>query len=103
MQENGGYATLTFLYQNVMKIEGCQWKTKTPFASIRRIVQDRRFFYKIKPGLWALNTFKDKLPCELLPADDISLSERESFTHSFYQGLLLEIGKFKGFETYVPP
>lgn len=102
MQENDGYATLTFLYQKVMKIEGCQWKTKTPFASIRRIVQDRRFFYKIKPGLWALNSFKDKLPRELLPANAVSRRERESFTHSFYQGLLLEIGKLKGYETYVP-
>ena len=25
--------------QEVFKISGCEWKTKTPFASIRRIVQ----------------------------------------------------------------
>ncbi|MDA8325306.1 MAG: hypothetical protein M0033_03715, partial [Nitrospiraceae bacterium] len=54
MEDNGGYATLGLLYQGVPKIEECAWKTKTPFASIRRIVQDDRFFFKIKPGLWAL-------------------------------------------------
>jgi len=51
MEENGGYATLGFLYQNVLNVPGCNWKTKTPFASMRRIVQNDRFFFKIKPGL----------------------------------------------------
>jgi len=50
MEENGGYATLGFLNQKVLKIKDCKWNTKTPFASIRRIVQDPRFFFKIKPG-----------------------------------------------------
>ena len=27
MKENGGYATLGFLNQNVLKIKGCEWKT----------------------------------------------------------------------------
>jgi hypothetical protein len=58
MEDNGGYATLGYLYQNVNVKD---WKTKTPFASIRRIVQDSRFFFKIKPGLWALNDYKDKV------------------------------------------
>ncbi|MEK6681413.1 MAG: hypothetical protein AABY79_05550 [Nitrospirota bacterium] len=39
MEEKGGYATLGFLNQNVLKIADCEWKTKTPFASIRRIVR----------------------------------------------------------------
>jgi len=53
MENNGGYATLGFLNQEVLKIKDCIWLTKTPFASIRRIVQDERFFFKIRPGLWA--------------------------------------------------
>ena len=32
MEDNGGYATLGFLYQNAIKVKGCTWKTKTPFA-----------------------------------------------------------------------
>jgi hypothetical protein len=67
MEENGGYSTLGYLNQNVLLVKGCEWKTKTPFASIRRIVQDERFFFKIRPGLWALKTYKDKLPPEILP------------------------------------
>lgn len=40
VEENGGLATLGHLNQNVLKVPNCEWKTKTPFASIRRIVQD---------------------------------------------------------------
>ena len=102
MEGNGGYATLAFLYKNVLKIRECQWKTKTPFASIRRIVQDKRFFFKIKPWLWALNSYKHKLPIEILPTSAVLKKDREIFNHSYYQGLLLEIGNFKKYETYVP-
>ena len=59
MRENGGFATLGYLNNNV---DVSKWKTKTPYASIRRIVQDNRFFFKIKPGLWAL--IKTKLSVE---------------------------------------
>ncbi len=52
MEQNGGYATLGHLYQRVPQIPDCIWSTNTPFASIRRIVQDERFFFKIRPGLW---------------------------------------------------
>lgn len=48
MEENGGFATLKYLNENVLKVHGVEWKTKTPFASIRRIVQDYKFFFKIK-------------------------------------------------------
>lgn len=50
----GGIATLGTLYQEVFKISECIWKTKTPFASIRQIVQLAPEIYKIKPGLWNL-------------------------------------------------
>ena len=58
MEHNGGYATLGYLYQNVNVND---WGTKTPFASIRRIVQDSRFFFKIRPDLWALNDYKENV------------------------------------------
>ena len=66
MKKNGGYATLEHLYQSALKVPGVKWKTKTPEASIRRIVQDERFFFKIRPGLWALKEYKDKLPKKIL-------------------------------------
>jgi len=61
MKQNGGYATLGQLYQIAPNIPGSEWKTKTPFASIRRIVQVRDEFFKIRPGLWALTSEKENV------------------------------------------
>ncbi|MCX8030270.1 MAG: hypothetical protein N3A59_01650 [Thermodesulfovibrionales bacterium] len=102
MEKNGGYATLGFLYQEVLKNKECLWKTKTPFASIRRIVQDQRFFFKIKPGLWALKSYKNKLPSNIFPTKEISKTKQEEYNHTYYQGLLVEIGNLKKFQTFVP-
>ena len=102
MGENGGYATLGFLYQHVPEVTDVEWKTKTPFASIRRIVQDPRFFFKIKPGLWALNSHAQSLPADILPKSSTSPKEKEVFDHSYYQGLIVEIGNLKKFTTSVP-
>ena len=102
MEEKGGYATLGFLNQNVLKIEGCEWKTKTPFASIRRIVQDNRFFFKIRPGLWALKAYKNKLPPEILPTKDQPKAKQVEYSHTYYQGMLVELGNFKKYKTFVP-
>lgn len=101
MKKNGGYSTLGNLYKEVFSIGNVAWGTKTPFASIRRIVQDDRFFFKIRPGLWALKENKN----EILKRFDIrekKVSEEGEFTHSYYQGLLLELGNLKKFETFVP-
>lgn len=99
MEENGGYATLGQLYQLV---DVSNWKTNTPFATIRRIVQDDRFFFRIKPGLWALNSYKKQLS-EIIPINQSnSKEEKEIFSHSYYQGLLVEIGNLKGYATHIP-
>jgi hypothetical protein len=111
MENHGGFASLQYLYSNVFEIQDIVWKTKTPFASIRRIVQNKDFFFKIKPGLWALNEFREELPKNIIALidnekknqdDTISESERK-FTHYYYQGIFAEIGNFKNFNTYVPP
>ncbi len=101
----GGIATLGQLNQEVFKIDNCQWKTKTPFASIRRIVQERKEIYKIKPGLWALVSYQKQLEANGFIIENEhnagSIIMRD-FNHSYYQGLLLEIGNCKDFLTYVP-
>lgn len=102
MEKNGGYATLGFLYQNALNVSGVKWETKTPFASIRRIVQDNRFFFRIRPGLWALKVHKDRLLSSIFPINTTSKQEQEIFNHSYYQGLLVEIGNLKQYETFVP-
>ena len=101
MEENGGYATLGYLYQNVLKVPGCEWKTKTPFASMRRIVQDDRFFFKIKPGLWALKSHRHLLPDEMLAKKE-KTPRQIDFTHSYYQGLIVQLGNLQEYETFVP-
>lgn len=102
MQQNGGYATLGQLYQSVPKITDCKWKTKTPFASIRRIVQTHDEFFKVRPGLWALTAEKEKV-MRLFSGEKAPEENEKEYTHSFFQGLLVEIGNLKGFETFVPP
>ncbi len=102
MEVNGGYSTLGLLYQEVPKIKECVWRTKTTFASIRRIVQDGRFFFKIKPGLWALKSFKKSLPFDVLPAGKEARYKKEEFNHTYYQGLLVEIGNLKQLTTFIP-
>ncbi len=102
MQQHGGYSTLGHLYQEALKVPNVKWGTKTPFASIRRIVQDNRFFFKIRPGLWALNDYKDKLPTEIQPAEDTPKDKVQEYNHTYYQGLLVEIGKMRAYEAAVP-
>lgn len=99
MEKTGGFATLGHLYQ---KVDISEWKTKTPFASIRRIVQDERFFFKIKPGLWALNTSKECVLKQLDIDQKKSFKRFEEFNHTYFQGQLVEIGNLEGFKTFVP-
>ena len=102
MEQNGGYATLGYLYQHVLTLPDVKWKTKTPFASIRRIVQNPKYFFRIQPGLWALNDYADRLPfredIERQAADHV----KQEFSHSYFQGLLVEIGNLQNFQTFVP-
>ena len=60
LERLGGQSTLGLLYQEVMKEKNCEWKTKTPFASIRRIVQIRPEIFKVRPGLWALRSYQKR-------------------------------------------
>jgi len=100
MKRNGGYATLGYLYQMV---DVSTWATKTPFASIRRIVQMKQYFFKIKSGLWALVDFKEDVLDKLQINEIANKEKQDTFTHSYYQGLLLELGNIKGYKTFYPP
>lgn len=102
MEENGGYATFKHLYENVLNVKGPEWKTKTPFASIRRIVQDKRFFLRIRPGLWALKSREKQVLSKFGIQNLRDKSSQERFSHYYFQGLLTETGNLKGFETVVP-
>jgi len=96
MRANGGYATLGELYKKALKIPGVQWETKTPFKSINRIVQNAKYFFRIRPGQWALLEAKDKLPA------DITRKPKPESDHTYYQGLLVELGNLRKHQTSVP-
>jgi len=99
MKKNGGYAT--FQQLNEM-IDFSSWGTKTPFASVRRIVQTNKEFFRVHAGLWALKEFeKDVLSkFKIEDKDEKSINK---FAHSYFQGIVVEIGNMRKLETYVPP
>lgn len=100
MKFNDGYATLGFLNQ---KVDISNWKTQTPYASIRRIVQDKRFFFKIRPGLWALNEYRNQVLGKFNLDKGQGTIAEEKFSHTYFQGLVVEIGNLKDYTTYIPP
>lgn len=91
LEAEGGYATLRRLNEVV---DFSTWKTKTPEASVRRIVQNSNDIFKIRPGLWALEAYRKKVLQKF--------KLKEQFSHGYYQGLLVEIGKFMKKQTYIP-
>ena len=90
----GGYATFSELNQYV---DTSAWRTKTPAASIRGIVQTHpRLFYRIVPGQWGLVSMRRKIENEGTDC------RNQEYTHGYYQGLLVDIGNVEEFRTYVP-
>ena len=98
MRKEGGYATLRRLNEIV---DFSTWRTKTPEASVRRIVQQTKEIFKIQPGLWALEEMRN----EVLGKFELKVGDKKSeemFSHGYYQGLLIEIGKYRNKITYIP-
>ncbi len=101
----GGVATLGELNTEVFKIKECEWKTKTPFASIRRIVQQTKGIYKIKPGLYGLEKYRKQIEEKGFVVETENNTDSDAVSksnHTYYQGLLLVIGKCRNMDTYVP-
>jgi len=99
LEKLGGQATLADLYRETMKVEGPQWTGQTPFANIRRIVQQRPEIFKVRPGLWALKSYQKKLG--LVENADKDSNQVEQ-NHAYYQGILLSIGNLRGYKTFSP-
>jgi hypothetical protein len=105
LEQLGGIATLGQLYQEAPKIPGSKWATKTPFASIRRIVQLRREIYKIKPGLYGLTSKKAANEAKGAVAETSKNKDSydvAQFNHSYYQGLLLQVGALRSHGSWCP-
>ena len=98
----GGVATLAELNKEVFKIKDCEWKTKTPFASIRRIVQLTKGIYKIKPGLYGLEKYRKQIEDKGILVETEKNKDSDAvrtFNHTYYQGILLIIGKYRDMRT----
>lgn len=105
MERLGGVATLGQLYAEVFRIRDCQWKTKTPFASVRRIVQLHKEIYKIKPGLYGLTSKRSENEARGIFAEterNKDSAEVKSFGHTYHQALLLIVGKLRKFQCWSP-
>lgn len=99
LRKEGGFATLRRLNEIV---DFSTWKTKTPEASIRRIVQDSQSIFRIQPGLWALEDYRKEI-LKKFKIKEGNRGSEELFSHGYYQGLLVEIGKYMKRKTYIPP
>ena len=105
LERLGGIATLGALNVEVFKIKGCEWRTKTPYASIRRIVQQTKGIYRIKPGLYGLEKYRSRLEAQGFVVEDEKNADSASvalLNHTYYQGLLITIGNCKKFFTFIP-
>ena len=98
LRKEGGYATLRRLNE-VMDFS--TWKTKTPEASVRRIVQVSKHIFRIQPGLWALEESRKEV-LKKLNIKEGNIRNEEQFNHGYYQGLLVEVGKYQNKKTYIP-
>lgn len=98
LSRQGNVATLSQLYYAT---DISSWKTKTPFASIRRILQTNPEFFKIQPGLWGLSDYKKEI-LEKFSIKNNRISGSNEFTHTYYQGIIAEIGNSRNFKTFVP-
>jgi len=98
--ELGYIATLKQIYATVAKYK----KTigLTPNKTVDERVQRDDRFVKLKAGLYGLKHHLDKLPDEYNPNIKKSEEEEKSITHSYIQGMLIEIGNFNGFKTFTP-
>ena len=104
--ELGGIATLTQLNRHLLTPGGAatNWGTKTPEATIRRIVRNTPArIHVLKPGLYCLQELATRFEKDYsLPQQGEGPPEVVERNHWYYQGLLLEIGNERGYKTYLP-
>lgn len=98
--ELGYIATLKQIYQKAPTFK--QFVGITPHKTINERVQRDDRFYKLRPGLYGLKKFIDKLPDEYNPNIKKTFDEDNIITHSYIQGMLIELGNMLGYQTFCP-
>ena len=106
LDELGGIATLSQLNRHLLAPgkDATKWATKTPEATIRRIVRNTPgHIHVLKPGLYCLQRLAATLEKDYaLPQEGDVPPRVAERNHWYYQGLLLEIGKARNYKTYGP-
>lgn len=105
LEKLGGSQTLGLITQETLKNPEFKSSGKSPQANIRRIVQQTKGIYKIRPGLYSLEKFRkqnESLGQIVETEKNKKSKEIEEFTHSYYQGLLITIGNLRNLKTYSP-
>lgn len=97
MIANGYYASLQLIYKEFEKYRF--FSGLTPLKTIQERVQRDKRFTRIGLGVYALVEYIDRLPRLMEPK---SLSEKRNYTHTKIEGMIIEIGNMKGFDTYTP-
>lgn len=94
MEDNGGRATLSDIYDNITKYYPNARKSKDWEAGLRgvlyRDINNNRRFKKIGLSIYALYNYEEEKPNN---NDAIRM-------HSYIEGICLEIGNFKKYNTY---
>jgi nuclear transport factor 2 (NTF2) superfamily protein len=96
----GYIATLKQIYNIAPKFK--DFIGLTPHKTINERVQRDERFIKLKPGLYGLKRYIDKLPDEYNPNKQRTIEEERIITHAYMQGMLIEIGNLNGFKTFSP-
>ena len=106
LRDLGGIATLSQLNRALLAPGGAgrNWATRTPEATIRRIVRQKsEHFHVLKPGLYCLRELAAQFERDYtLPPEGEIPPAVANRNHWYYQGLLLEIGNARDYTTYVP-
>lgn len=99
MRDNGGFASLQQIYNDIWafkdrsKIVG-----KTPHNTIQERVQRSKKFFRIGLGVYGLSELKNTL---LIKEPQPNNKEQKiEKMHARIQGMLIEIGNIRGFDTY---
>jgi len=95
MLNNGCLASLQHIYKEFPKYRVLTGKT--PLKTIQERVQRDKRFTRIGLGLYAITDFLHKIQKEKEPQKE---KEKVVYQHTRIQGMLLEIGELKQYETY---
>lgn len=97
MLHNGYYASLKLIYKEFERYR--KFSGLTPLKTIQERVQRDKRFTRIGLGVYALTEYLNKLPQIITPK---TTGGKKDQRHVAVQGMIIEIGNMKGFDTYTP-